>query len=407
MGINSQFFRFYIDELIKVHWVDWSEKYLSKHPDKSFSTRRGFQEITGAESSSTVRTRALDCYKLGLINAKLISSRSGGISEIPKGWNSICDDKAIHSNLGYISYVIGKGLRQKFVKPSVSSALNSIASLLILSIGFNYNERWYTTYFIYSFVREKVEKEFNKTLSNDELRILAGAVFNTLEFGHIDQLINAYKTNSDDFNLFVKYRDGGGEKLFPISKFVEVYSEQGFNINQTEQHKACLFWTNPQRGIYSRAVSSSGHELLQVLATHEYDSLRRGKPHFLSEFYEGTENNDSAPDLLDLLFRQKSNINHIMKGLKKVMKSLNDGVIDSLDLINKEVDAVPTEKFYLHDEIALDDSATTIEFNIKLSDIPLLPSAGNALFLTTGEELSIIDVQTNDDEVKITANRSL
>jgi hypothetical protein len=406
MSINSQFFRFYIDELVKVHWVDWSEKYLSKLPDQSFSTRRGFQEITGSESSSTVRTRALDCYKLGLISAKLISSRSGGSSGIPKGWSSICEDEAIHSNIGYISYVIGKGLRQTIVKPSVNSALNSIASLLILSIGFNYNERWYTTYFIYSFVREKAEKEFNKSLSNDELRILAGAVFNTLEFGHIDQLINAYKLNSDDFNLFFKYRDGGGERLFPISKFVEVYSEQGFNINHTEQHKACLFWANPERGIYSRAISSAGHDLLHVLASHEHDCLQSRKPNFLSEFYEGTENNDSAPDLLDLLFRHKSNINDITRGLKKVMKSLNDGVIDSLDLIKKEADVVTTEKFYLHDEIALNDSAKTIEFNIKISDIPLLPSVGHSLFLTTGEELSIIDVSADDDEVKITANRT-
>jgi len=170
MSINSQFLYFYIDELLRNQWVDWSENILSKIPEPEFVLKRGFQTISGSDNSST-RTRALDCFRLGFINSKLISERTGTRNSIPTGWQSICDGEMVHTQLGYMAYTLGKGSRLNSKNQLISEGINSICSIIILLIGFSHNERWYTTYSIFSFVIERVRIELKRALNGTDILI--------------------------------------------------------------------------------------------------------------------------------------------------------------------------------------------------------------------------------------------
>lgn len=405
MSINSQFLLFYIDELVKVHWVDWSEKYLSQKPDKAYLTQRGFQEIADPSGSSTVRTRASDCFKIGLISSKLVNPRKGNSRGIPEGWQEICNDNSIHSHLGYIAYILGKGLKQPIHKSTAEPALNSLVALILLTIGFKYEGRWHTTAFIYSFVERKSEKALSRKLTDHEKRCLAGAVFNTLEFEHIGQLIEAYKNDDDRFNLFYKFRDNGGEQLFDVNQFSTVCNDQNFNINSIERHKACLFWSNPERGHFSRATNSAGYSLILKLASLDSNGFRNNLPNYLSSYYESITSNATAEDLLHLLFTLKTTTNSLDKELKKIMKSLNDGVIDSLDLIKSETDIEISNKFYVHDEVEIKEETSSIELNISKNDIRLIPEIGHSLIFSSGEQFEIISIDEDDENLTIIANR--
>ncbi len=406
MSVTSQFLSFYIDELLKIHWVDWSENFLSQKPDDIFVTKKGFQDISGGAESSTVRTRALECYRMGLINSKLVSSRAGGSSSIPGGWAAICEGKPIHSNIGYISYVIGKALRENRNDHETIESLNSLCSLLILNIGFQTQGRWYTTIFLIIYVKNVVEKEINRALSAEETRFLSGAVFNTLDFDSTDQLINSYKNNDEEFFLRFKYRVTDKEYKFIPKQFVEIYSDDSFDLNSTERHKASLFWASPDRGIYSRAMASKGSLFLKKLTAYDMELAQKGQNNFLKEIYDGLDSDDNSIDLLDFLLKEDFD-SGIKKELYKIMKSLNDGVISALELIKNTTNIVTAKKFYVHDIVTISEDTKTLEIKIRKNEIGLIPEVGCTIQLDSGETFIIDDLEIDNIDVTMTLTREI
>ena len=81
---NAQPIYIYPDQLIKDTWPDWVETILSKSPPAANHNSRGFQELTGVENS-TVRTRAGEAYRIGVLLHRIIRVREDGAGT-PIGW---------------------------------------------------------------------------------------------------------------------------------------------------------------------------------------------------------------------------------------------------------------------------------------------------------------------------------
>lgn len=405
MPINSQFLLFYIDELLRSHWVVWSEKYLSRVPENDFRTRRGFQQVTGSESSSTVRTRALDLYKLTLIKGKLISARTGETSPIPKGWLSICEGQSIHTSLGYISYCLGRALREAGNNNNrVNRALNTLALFFVWTISFKYQQRWYSTATIAHYALQTVEHRLSRKLDNDELRYLSGAVFNTLEGPIAHQLIESYTKNAADFKLQYTFREGKQAFTFNVDEFPDVISEQAININETERHKACLFWSNPDRGIFSKALSSRSCKLIHELTSYDQKLALEGKGHPLTKLYEQIENGEITDDVLVSVVSLSEQSVEISREVKKAMKDLQDGMLESLSLINEQIKTEHSfDRFYVHEDIELPDDDKTIKLKAPIKDTIVRPNENAYLVINEELEYLITHVEEKDGEYIITA----
>ena len=91
MSVNAQFLFFYIDELIKHHWVDWVEGPLSATPPTAHQHTRGFQEVLG-DTGAGPRTRAGEAYNLGILSDRIVKPQVKGAG-FPAGWQSVIDGK--------------------------------------------------------------------------------------------------------------------------------------------------------------------------------------------------------------------------------------------------------------------------------------------------------------------------
>ncbi|MCE2926237.1 MAG: DUF3883 domain-containing protein, partial [Rickettsiales bacterium] len=328
MSINSQFLYSYIDELIKSQWIDWSENLLSRIPSKEFQTRRGFQELTGADNSF-IRSRALEGFRLGLFNGRVISERGGSHSELPEGWKRVCSGIPIHTRLGYFAYVIGKALEKKPDDSILNSAVDAIAAIQIMLIAFKYQDRWYSTVNIFDYVRSQYEKALKRTLDNKEIRFLSGAVFNTLDRTDPTALIESYKNNTLLPPLYLIIQNDGG-KVEVTPENLEQIISGNFNINSIEKLKAALFWSSEERGIYSRA-SASGRKFLTIFMEIDRALAAAGNASILHGVLESINEKDAAKDLIDTLSLAAHHYPKLLEQWEKIMVRLESGVVASLE----------------------------------------------------------------------------
>lgn len=330
MSGSSQFLYSYIDELIKNKWAVWSEHALAKIPDKKFHVPRGFQLIVGAQGADA-RSRELECFKLGLSYHRVVS-RSG----FPEGWKQVCNGISIHTPLGYFAYIIGRALKNAPDSPQLNSALNALATLQILLIGFSYEGRWFSTVNIYDFVREEFEKKVDRSLNAKELRLLAGAVFNTLDGKHISELISAYAKNKKLPSLYytLQKEKGGGEVELSPNNIETLSQDKAFNINTIENHKGALFWSSEERGIYSLASSDSGQKFLKKFMEVDRALAARGKIGFLNNVLKDINEQEIGHDVITVLTESIADEDaDLFEDFEKIMARLESGTVNAAEHI--------------------------------------------------------------------------
>lgn len=279
MATNSQFLFFYVDELIKKHWVDWIEGPLAHVPATVHHHQRGFQEVLG-DTRAGPRTRAGEAYKLGILTGRLVKPQAANAG-FPRGWQSVISGQIPATKLGYYCYIIGKALRKNPNDPNLIEALDSLASILILHIGFKFDGRWYITALLFQFAYDQLTSSIERPLSNDELRYLSAAVINTLDSNEAMLLIGPYRTGQP----IEKLRFDLGESTvrhFKIEELPNIVSNKTIGINEFNKTKAALFWANPTRGIYSRASRGQGASFLRELLRADRALVEKDQKNLIS-----------------------------------------------------------------------------------------------------------------------------
>lgn len=297
MKIISQFLYSYTDQFIKTQWVEWSEQPLAQKPNIKYRNKTGFQRVLDS-SDSTIRTRAGEAYRLGLLKGPIIDGRFAKKHNLPLGWKEVINGQYPQSRLGMYAYLIGRAMQQENDSDLLNMALDTLATVQILHIGFKIDNQWYCTIAFFEFARKKLVEILNRNLNNKELRYLAGAVFNTLDDGGFEYFLSALikKINLD--SLFFSLRDETKHR-FMLNEFEKLVAEEQININDIKNHKAALFWASSPRGLYSRAVAGHNKSFFNNFLEVEISNYGSGKGSTLSDTYISVENGDTLVDIFN------------------------------------------------------------------------------------------------------------
>ncbi len=291
MKTIAQFLFFYVDQLIQQHWVDWMEGPLSNVPSAENCDSQGFQKTLG-ESGSGPRTRAGEAYKLGMLSGRIVKSQSSGL-HFPSGWKDVVAGKVPSTKLGYYAYIIGKSLRVNPDDANLQNALDCLACIQILHIGFVSDRRWYSTVLLFRYALQQFEDVKNGGATDDEKRYLAAAVFNTIESDQQALLLTPYiennKIDSLVFNLNKK-----GFFRFTLLELSSIVERKKIKINDFNKAKAPLYWSDKSRGIYTRASRSLGVSMLDELLIVDQKLAKEGQQNLLSETLEAIEKNEDT-----------------------------------------------------------------------------------------------------------------
>ena len=262
MAVHAQFLFFYIDEFVKHHWVDWIEGPLSEVPPIGKRHARGFQQVLGNISSGP-RTRAGEAYKLGMLSDRIVRVQAKGTS-FPAGWQAVIEGRRPVTELGYYAYIIGKALRGAPEDAHFERALDCLASILIMHIGFEHSGRWYSTVLLFRYAHEQLRNVLGRELSDEEVRYLAAALIHTLESDESGFLLEPYCSGGEIKQLRYDLKNGDVVH-FDIGDLPQQLDDGDIGINDFKKTKAALFWAQSPRGIYTRAVRGRGIGLISEL----------------------------------------------------------------------------------------------------------------------------------------------
>lgn len=368
MTINSQFLFFYIDELIKHHWVDWLEGPLGSVPPKEHSGVRGFQEVVG-DTGAGPRTRAGEAYQLGILSGRIVRPQIAGAS-FPSGWQEVIEGRIPATKLGFYSYIIGKALRDSPNVPDLERALDCLASILVLHIGFYAEERWFNTVLIFQFAFNQLESSVKRELTNGEIRYLSAAVIHTLNSDERKLLLRPYVSDRPIKGLRLDLKDSSIQ-YFELTDLVEIVEANKIKTGDFKKDKASLFWASPARGIFSRASRSQGSRVIQELMKVDQGLANQGKSNLLSTMLEATQNNADNVGIFDIADENFADF-------PKLLNEWQDLDAELFDATNKAAEAVELDTappIWLLSQREIRGEASVIEADEKSSfDAKGLPS---------------------------------
>lgn len=395
----------YPDQLLKETWPGWVESIFSKQPDDAYRNARGFQELTGSTDNSTVRTRAGESYRLGLLLQRVIRERTEG-SGVPKGWQYVCEGKSAISKTGYLSYAIGKALANDEEIIDANTGLNVLHLLFSLSLGIKLDTKCLSIALIYvwtlQYFRSNVgAQEFDDNYANYS-RFLAAAVFKTLDtpthqMAFIDEYVNSKNITS---LILEKKSDHSIHKVTPTSLREKINGNPSAlpNVNDIPSEKAPLFWSSVDRGIVQKAISV-GDTLIQALIPIDQAHLKLHGTSILMSAIEVLDSEDHMLlEKLDDIFKSIPNISSLWSEL---MEKLADGVYSALAYVEKSSNRLSTPtKFHLHGATDFPQDTTNISVEINKEAVPITPKIGTAV-IAGNREFRIKDLTSSDTHLKL------
>ncbi|WP_246035902.1 DUF3883 domain-containing protein [Aliishimia ponticola] len=378
MTINSQFLFFYIDELIKHHWVDWLEGPLSEVPPREHKGVRGFQGAVG-DTGAGPRTRAGEAYQLGILSGRIVQPRVAGAS-FPSGWQAVVDGRVPSTKLGFYSYVIGKALRENPTDPNLVRALDCLASIFILHIGFQSDGRWFNTALVFQFAYNQLASVLGRSLTDDEVRYLAAAVINTLDSDEREILLEPYIADQSIDGLRFDLNDGRTIH-FDLNELPDIAAEKRIGVNDFEKTKAALFWANPSRGIFTRAARSRGSRLIQELINVDQQLAQKGEGNLLEETLNAIQNNNDNPGIFSIAEEAFADFPGLLREWQDLESELFDATNKAVEAV--ELDTAPpiwiTSQHEIRGMAAADTAAGefgTEELEGDSEEVEEVPAAG-------------------------------
>lgn len=376
----------YPDQLITETWPDWAENVLSKIPPEENRSSRGFQELAGGDNS-TVRTRAGEAYRMGLLLHRVIREREEGAGGTPKGWEFVCDDKSVISNTGYLSYAIGKALSEHSDDADINAALNILYLMFALSIGTNSAGISVSTTLVYRRVLQCFRAdigaaEFDANY-DDYSRLLAAAVFKTLDSSTARSKLMHEYINADHITALIleKKSDSSEHPVTAKNLSAKISGKKSSlpGINEIPRAKAALFWASPDRGIYTKAAKV-GLDLLDALIPLDRASLQATGKSVLDQALRV----DGIQEHLLL-----ENLNALLIGKpetsviwRKLVEKLTQGVYNALQYLDESIEGLPKPKhFHLHGVPEFPAGASPLIVEIAKSGIPIKPEIGASVLI--------------------------
>lgn len=330
----------YLDQLLSETWVRWSESILcTSHPSR-FSSARGFQSaIESIEGSvgANERTRAGEFYLAGFLRGRLVNERGTGgrRGDIPSGWDLVQNDEHVHTHIGYLSYAIGKALSKGYSSSYIKSALSALSSLVILQCLVPYNDTSISLLALYKQLLSSFQLPSGYP-NHKWNRYLAAAMFCSLNDDSIRTSIIKSALSNKPINSLIITSNGSITTIKP-SSFPRAIAAHA--LSSIDRPKDSLFWVGDAsvekpRGIYSLATSEFDNFLDSVLKI-ELSAIRSGMRNPLNNVASDDPSGERGCVISKMNDVATSDSSCKLE-TERLMKSIYQGVMDSLRYINQD-----------------------------------------------------------------------
>lgn len=405
ISASAQPIYIYPDQLITDTWPGWVETILSKLPDEEHRGSRGFQVLAEGENSS-IRTRAGEAYRLGLLLQRVIREREGPAS-VPKGWEYVCNGKTVLSKIGYLSYAVGKALSVHADNADINRALNVLFLIFSLSIGTSTGGKSVSTALVYRRVfqcfREDVGATAFDPLSEEYSRLIAAAVFNTLDNPIARPKLLSEYINSDHFyELLLEREADNSEHAVTVATLSAKLSGKHSaipDINDIPRKKAPLFWASPDRGMFTKGAKV-GLNLLDAIIPLDRAALSNTGNSIL--YPALIVDADKEHLLLESLTNILAGLPSTSKIWRDLMEQLSQGVYAALAYLEDTTQDSPKSKlFHLHDVAEFTEGVTPLTVELNKSKIPVIPEV-NSTVLVRKTAYRVTNINVQSDAVNVT-----
>ena len=132
----------YLDTLLD-KWVDWSEDFLSKKLTSNISDVNTILGTTGSDNP----TRANEFYKIGILKLPLTGSNDA--------FDSLRKDNPVHSDFGYLSYLIRKAIKIDNTNHILNDGFKAISAISLIQQYVEYSNSEISLNFIVHYLLEK------------------------------------------------------------------------------------------------------------------------------------------------------------------------------------------------------------------------------------------------------------
>jgi hypothetical protein len=147
---------------------------------------------------------------------------------------------------------------------------------------------------------------------------LSAGVFNTLDSDDDRNLLLNPYGNGEDATSLMFDTTNSGKQTVPLRELAHIIEDETLGINDVKDTKAALFWSAPDRGIYTRAARSSGIQVIKALTSIDRERLRHGLDNLLHTIYLQNDELQRTEDIFGVAAAQlseHSELNDYWEGL--------------------------------------------------------------------------------------------
>lgn len=297
-------------------WIEWSEGFLSTQLLSETNDLNNILGTTGSDNPS----RAVEFFNIGLLDYPLTASTLA--------YDNLRNDNPVHSNFGYISYLISKSRNIENENIKLNNAFKSLCTICLVQQYYDFDEGKLSLNSILQYLLEifPVPDECDEKIY---LRYLTAAMFCELYKNKEKIYTSVIARSSIELNI-IERKSEVKRAVFKNSNDIKEAIENKVSLTGIEYEKGSVFFIgdpkkeNP-RGLFYLS-NSMHHDFLHDCYTEETKGILSSNP--FEVLYEKKSNYDIIKSINEILSIGNNNLNYL-----KVMKSLEEGCIEAIKVL--------------------------------------------------------------------------
>ena len=301
----------YLDTLLD-KWVDWSEDFLSKKLTSNISDVNTILGTTGSDNP----TRANEFYKIGLLELPLTGSN--------EAFDTLRKDKPIHSNFGYLSYLIRKA---QSIDPNNSIINDGFKAVSTISLIQQYVP-YLNTEISLNFILQSILEKFPVPTQVDErayFRYLSASMFCELNYDS-DTLIKDILNKKPLSLRIIEPKTKNTRVVFNNSSDIVQAINNKTSLTNIIYEKGSLFFIGGPKDIIPRGLFYRGYDKFSDFL---YDHFQIEKSDITKNPFKKIYTKTNQINI----FSELSSIFNTNANYSKLMTSLEQGCIEALNTL--------------------------------------------------------------------------
>jgi hypothetical protein len=301
----------YLDTLLD-KWVDWSDGFLSKKLTSNISDVNTILGTTGSDNPS----RANEFYKIGVLKLPLTGSNIA--------FDSLRNDNSIHSNFGYLSYLIRKALTIDNNNQILNEGFNAVSAISLIQQYVEYENTEISLNFIVYYLLDKFPIPAGIDDKNF-LRYLTAGMFCELNEDS-NSFLNNIVSNKTISLRIIEPKTKNVRVSFNNSNDIVNAINNTTSLTGIIYEKGSVFFIGNPRQSSPRGLFYKAYELFSDFL---FDHYQIEKNDLVNNPFKNTFNKTNQIDI----FSELSNIFKNNSNYSKIMTSLEQGCIEALNTL--------------------------------------------------------------------------